>query len=260
MANPTTNYGWQMPTSSDLVTDLPADFEVFGQAVDTSLADLKGGTTGQVLSKATNADMDFTWVTSDDANAIQNAIVDAKGDLIAASAADTPARLAVGANGSVLVADSSQATGLKWAKSGNFIGCRVTKTANQTIANNTATNLTFPTETYDTDAFHSTSVNTSRLTIPTGFAGYYAITANVGFDTNATGRRTATIKLNGSTAIALCEITPGSGVFPAFSINTTYSLIDGDFVEIEVFQTSGGNLDVLTQTERTFFQLERVGS
>ena len=114
MANPTSNFNWQMPTSSDLVTDLPADFEVFGQAVDTSLADLKGGTTGQVLSKATNANMDFTWVTSDDANAIQNSIVDAKGDLIAASANDTPARLAVGNNGETLVADSSTSTGLRW--------------------------------------------------------------------------------------------------------------------------------------------------
>jgi len=61
MSNPTSNFGWQMPTATDLVTDLPADFEVFGQAVDTSLADLKGGTTGQLLSKATGTDMDFTW-------------------------------------------------------------------------------------------------------------------------------------------------------------------------------------------------------
>ena len=114
MANPTSNFGWQMPTPTDLVTDLPADFEVFGQAVDTSLADLKGGTSGQVLSKNSNTDMDFVWVTSDDANAIQNAIVDAKGDLIAASAADTPARLAVGANDLVLTADSTQATGLAY--------------------------------------------------------------------------------------------------------------------------------------------------
>lgn len=103
-----------MPTASDLVTDLPADFETFGQAVDTTLADLKGGTTGQVLSKASNTDMDFTWVAQDDSNAIQNAIVDAKGDLIAASAADTPARLAVGNNGETLVADSSTSTGLRW--------------------------------------------------------------------------------------------------------------------------------------------------
>jgi hypothetical protein len=54
-----------MPNSADLVTDLPADFAVFGQAVDTSMADLKGGTTGQILSKTTNTDMDFTWITND---------------------------------------------------------------------------------------------------------------------------------------------------------------------------------------------------
>jgi hypothetical protein len=64
MSNPTSNFNWQMPTNTDLVTDLPADFEVFGQAVDTSLADLKGGTTGQILSKATNTDMDFVWTSS----------------------------------------------------------------------------------------------------------------------------------------------------------------------------------------------------
>jgi len=64
MSNPTNPFSWQMPTPTDLVTDLPADFEVFGQAVATSLADLLGGTTGQVLSKTTNADMDFTWVSA----------------------------------------------------------------------------------------------------------------------------------------------------------------------------------------------------
>ncbi len=104
-----------MPTATDLVTDLPADFEVFGQAVATSMGDLLGGTSGQVLSKNSNTDMDFVWVTSDDANAIQNSIVDAKGDLIGATAADTPARLAVGTNGQVLTADSTAGTGLKWA-------------------------------------------------------------------------------------------------------------------------------------------------
>ena len=64
MTNPTSNFGWQMPTATDLVTDLPADFEVFGQAVDTSMADLKGGTTGQILSKNSNTDMDFIWTSA----------------------------------------------------------------------------------------------------------------------------------------------------------------------------------------------------
>jgi hypothetical protein len=58
--------------------------------------------------------MDFTWVTTDDANAIQNSLVDAKGDLISATANDTPARLAVGNNGETLVADSSTSTGLRY--------------------------------------------------------------------------------------------------------------------------------------------------
>ena len=64
MSNPTSNFGWQMPTPTDLVTDLPADFEVFGQAVDTDFVDLLGGTTGQVLSKTSATDLDFTWVTA----------------------------------------------------------------------------------------------------------------------------------------------------------------------------------------------------
>jgi hypothetical protein len=65
MSNPTTPFSWQMPTNTDLVTDLPADFEVFGQAVATSMADLLGGTSGQILSKATNTDMDFVWIAND---------------------------------------------------------------------------------------------------------------------------------------------------------------------------------------------------
>ena len=65
MSNPTSSFGWQMPTAVDLVTDLPADFEVFGQAVDSSMADLLGGTSGQILAKNTNANMDFVWINND---------------------------------------------------------------------------------------------------------------------------------------------------------------------------------------------------
>jgi hypothetical protein len=65
MSNPTTPFSWQMPTNTDLVTDLPADFEVFGQAVATSMADLLGGTSGQILAKNSNTDMDFVWIAND---------------------------------------------------------------------------------------------------------------------------------------------------------------------------------------------------
>jgi hypothetical protein len=109
------NYNWPEPDNTDLVKNGALAIRTAVNAIDTSLAELKGGTTGQVLSKTSATDMDFTWVAQDDSNAIQNAIVDAKGDIIAATAADTPARLAVGANDTVLTADSSTATGLKWA-------------------------------------------------------------------------------------------------------------------------------------------------
>lgn len=115
MATTTPNFGWPVPTSTDLVKDGATAIEALGDSIDASLLDLKGGTTGQVLSKASGTDMDFTWIAQDDSNAIQNAIVDAKGDLIAATAADTPARLAVGTNGQVLTADSTAATGLAWS-------------------------------------------------------------------------------------------------------------------------------------------------
>jgi hypothetical protein len=115
MATTTTNFGWDIPQSTDLVKDGATAIAALGQDIDTALVDLKGGTTGQVLAKASGTDLDFSWVAQDDSNAIQNAIVDAKGDLIAASAADTPARLAVGTNGQILTADSTAATGLAWA-------------------------------------------------------------------------------------------------------------------------------------------------
>ena len=115
MATTTPNFGWPVPTSSDLVKNGATAIEGLGDAIDASLLDLKGGTTGQVLAKASNTDMDFSWVVQDDANAIQNTQLTAKGALISAVSAGTPATLTVGTNNQVLTADSSTATGLKWA-------------------------------------------------------------------------------------------------------------------------------------------------
>ena len=61
----TTNFGWETPDDTDLVKDGAAAIRTALGGVDTSLVDLKGGTTGQVLSKATGTDLDFTWTTID---------------------------------------------------------------------------------------------------------------------------------------------------------------------------------------------------
>lgn len=106
----TSNFGWTTPDDTALVKDGAAAIRSLGSSIDSSMADLKGGTSGQVLAKNSNTDMDFTWTAIDPL-----VILDAKGDLITATAADTPARLAVGTNGQVLMADSTLSTGLKWA-------------------------------------------------------------------------------------------------------------------------------------------------
>ena len=79
-------YSWPEPDNTDLVKNGALAIRTLGDAIDTTM--------GTMVAKT---------------------IVDAKGDLIAATAADTVARLAVGTNGQTLVADSSTATGLKWA-------------------------------------------------------------------------------------------------------------------------------------------------
>ncbi len=76
-----------MPTSTDLVTDLPADFNVFGQGVDTSLQYLLGGTTGQVLSKTSNTNMAFTWIEQDDTTLSFNAQTGTTYTLVASDSA-----------------------------------------------------------------------------------------------------------------------------------------------------------------------------
>jgi hypothetical protein len=86
----TTNYGWTTPADTDLVKDGASAIRTLGTAIDTTVFNNAGA-------------------------AIAKTIVDAKGDIIAATAADTVSRLAVGANDTVLTADSSTATGLKWA-------------------------------------------------------------------------------------------------------------------------------------------------
>lgn len=59
----TTNFGWETPDDTDLVKDGAAAMRTLGNSIDTSFGDLKGGTSGQMLIKASNTDLDYTWVT-----------------------------------------------------------------------------------------------------------------------------------------------------------------------------------------------------
>ena len=151
MSNPTNPFSWQMPTATDLVTDLPADFEVFGQAVATSLADLLGGTTGQVLKKNTNADMDFVWAA--DSAGMTNPMT-TTGDTIYSSSGSTPARLAIGSTGNVLTVAGGVPT---WAAPAG--GGKVLQ-----VVQGTTTTLTTIASTSFTDTTLSASITPSAAT------------------------------------------------------------------------------------------------
>jgi hypothetical protein len=122
--------------------------------------------------------------------AIQPTILNAKGDLIAATAADTPAALTVGANGTVLTAASGEATGLQWAAPTTpaVVGCSIKReNVSTAMTANTAFAVAFTTQNFDTDSFHDTSTNNTRITIPSGKGGKYLVSAfvNNAFGTNA---------------------------------------------------------------------------
>jgi hypothetical protein len=208
----TTNFGWVTPDDTSLVKDGAAAIRTLGQSIDTSMMDLEGGTTGQVLSKASNTDMDFTWVTTDDANAIQNSIVDAKGDLIAATANDTPARLAVGTNGQVLTADSTAATGLKWAAAGGASGftCVKAETAFSAVSSVTADSVFTSTYTNYRVIVNYTTSNTTGLSIRLRSGGT-STTSNYNFQfLEANGTSISGARTTGSSSFAASEWTNGS--------------------------------------------------
>jgi hypothetical protein len=146
----TPTYSWPTPDNTDLVKNGALAIRTLGNAIDS--------TTATMTPKS---------------------IVDAKGDLIAASANDTPARLAVGANGETLVADSSTTTGLRYTA---LFGANKNKIINGDFGiNQRAFTSNTTTNTYGFDRWKQFNVGGSFTTSPQTFtagaapvAGYEA--------------------------------------------------------------------------------------
>lgn len=262
----TTNFGWTTPADTDLVKDGAAAIRTLGNGVDTSLVDLKGGTTGQILSKNSNTDLDYTWITPNvgDITEVQagtgisvasgtgpipvvtNTVAtafDAKGDLIVGTGADTFARLGVGTNGHTIVADSGETTGLKWAAASSGALTKISSTTFSSVATQDIDNVF--SSTYDaylvvfasmgaatgTDDFHLQM----RYSTSTDTGNYYG--ASVAVNGVPTQVNTGT---NALSYANLCKeiggVNGGAGhmwmQFPATLASASYALFQGQFMNL----------------------------
>lgn len=126
---------------------------------------------------------------------------------------------------------------------GFFEGARVYNSANISIVDNTLVALTFDSESWDTNGYHSTVSNTSRLTAPV--AGKYLYIGNARFATNGTNDRYFAIRLNGTDYIDGTGFSPNTSAIRTFgSLSGIYSFAANDYIELLVYQNSGGALNI----------------
>lgn len=139
-----------------------------------------------------------------------------------------------------------------------LVGARVYNSGNISINNAAWTQLTFDTERYDYDTMHDLVVNPSRLTCRT--AGLYLIIANVEWQISQVGRRLTRIILNGATWIGGDERAPQDTGYAAPCVSTIYELAISDYVELDVYQSSGGALNIVVDINFSpEFMMSRIG-
>lgn len=141
-----------------------------------------------------------------------------------------------------------------------YRGCRAFRvTTDQAISDTTNTLIEFNGETFNITGFHSTTVNPSRMTIPDGYDGTYRVATLIRWEVDGTGYRTVRLLKNG---VAITEaVHDADGTYATvMGISDTQTLEAGDYIEVQVYQTSGGSLDVLLNTAYTYFTIDLIGA
>jgi hypothetical protein len=137
--------------------------------------------------------------------------------------------------------------------------------ATDIIATSTATLIPFGTEGWDTDSMHSTTTNPSRVVFNT--VGLYQVSVFARFAFNATGYRQLNVRLNaggnvsqGNTLTTFAQPaapTTSTSISRTFDLNVTTA---GDYIELFLTQSSGGNLVVDNGERVTGFHVRWVGT
>lgn len=147
---------------------------------------------------------------------------------------------------------------LERLENGRFSGARVYNSGNIAIAHNTSTALPFDSERFDTDEYHDIVSSTGRLTVPVG--GAYLIVANIRFASNAVGYRQLSLEKDGAVLIAaVTQIGSGSND-QLLSVSAIVQALAGQTFRCLAYQSSGGSLDVVVQSEVSpEFAIARLG-
>jgi hypothetical protein len=273
LSNPTTPFSWQMPQSTDLVTDLPADFEVFGQAVATSMADLLGGTSGQILAKNSNTDMDFVWIANDQGditgvtagtgisgggtsgtvtvtNSMATAITTA-GDLIKGTGSGTFDRLGIGSAGQILTVTAGApawATPAAAPSGPAFSAYRAT--SNQSFSQATWTKVQLNAEVFDTaNAFDSTT--NYRFTPAT--AGYYQFNGSAKINKTGQSVTASSIYKNGINNSKMYEWVNTGTDYTMGGSDLIYLNGTSDYVELYVWDNDPSARNVAAESQGSRF-------
>ncbi len=223
MAN-TTNYNWETPDDTDLVKDGALAIRTLGSSIDT--------TTKALNPSTTLGDIEYR-----------------------SSTANTNTRLAIGSTGNVLTVSGGVPV---WAApaGGSFVGCMIYMSSNTNIPADTQTTVNFDSELFDTNSFHDNTTNNSRITIPSGKAGKYLITASFLRQTSGVYSIMG-INKNG-TRISVVSSTDSGGTQHGFSLSRVEDLSVGDYLQIYV--QFGGTLDLYSGSGATTLSVVYLGA
>jgi len=272
----TTNYGWTTPDDTSLVKDGAAAIRTLGTSVDTTTKNLNPSTTlGDIEYRSSTANTNTrlgigssgqsltvvggvpSWAAS------ATSVLTTTGDSLYASAANTLARLAIGSTGQVLTVAGGVPSWATPAGAAAFVGVHVYSVSGSTsVANNTNVVLPFNSEAFDTNGFHSTTTNTSRLTVPSGKAGYYAIYGNLQYTAGTANKYNGLILVNGTNGVMSNSTGSVGGDFNnSVPLFTVYPLSVGDYVEMRARQITGGTIEAKMNNEgETSFGMFYLGA